>query len=207
MWKIQTCKQEIINPEKTISPPPMQKIGTTLNELCRLIADLDKDKALTGETRKKLADADKKLHYLVDVYDEYISGGSLFFAIGQYVSESRRAKEAESVNKQKFIDRIDKVIIEGMEGGNIDIDSLTDALCMSRSTLYRRVKSLTGISANEYIRRKRMEIAKELLIDGGIPVSEIAYKVGCSSMSYFRQTFKDIYGVIPSEYLRNLKSS
>lgn len=52
-----------------------------------------------------------------------------------------------------------------------------------------------------------MEIAKELLIDGDIPVSEIAFKVGCSSMSYFRQSFKDIYGVIPSEYLRKLKSN
>lgn len=50
-----------------------------------------------------------------------------------------------------------------------------------------------------------MEVAKEMLIDGDMSMDEIADKVGCGSMSYFRQSFKETYGVITSVYLRRLR--
>lgn len=76
---------------------------------------------------------------------------------------------------------------------------------MSRATLYRKIKALTGMSSNEYIRNVRMQMAKELLISGDMSVAEVSDAVGCSSPAYFREAFKIVYGVSPSEYLRNLK--
>ena len=76
---------------------------------------------------------------------------------------------------------------------------------MSHSTLYRKVKSVTGVSINEFIRRHRMRRAAELLSTQNIAVKEVAYSVGISSYTYFRKTFKDEYGVSPTEYKKGVR--
>lgn len=188
--------------------PPMQKIGIGLIEVADLINKLGNEEYIDNGLKEKLDEVFLKVDMLRGIVKEWMSDSPTdSWHRANPLTEKERVEVADEMHKRKFLAKIDKVIIEGMEERSIDIQYLTDRLCMSRSTLYRRVKTLTGVSANEYIRRKRMEIAKELLIDGDIPVSEIAFKVGCSSMSYFRQSFKDIYGVIPSEYLRKLKSN
>lgn len=188
--------------------PPMQKIGIGLIEVADLINKLGNEEYIDNGLKEKLDEVFLKVDMLRGIVKEWMSDSPTdSWHRANPLTDKERVEVADEMHKRKFLAKIDKVIIEGMEERSIDIQYLTDRLCMSRSTLYRRVKSLTGVSANEYIRRKRMEIAKELLIDGDIPVSEIAFKVGCSSMSYFRQSFKDIYGVIPSEYLRKLKSN
>lgn len=74
------------------------------------------------------------------------------------------------------------------------------------STLYRKMKSMTGISTNEYIRKYKMQYAEHLLLEGKYTISEISFMVGMNSIAYFRKCFKDEYGLIPSEYLKKLKS-
>ncbi len=208
MWK-KIVKQDYFTQIKsTTLPPPMQKIGIGLMEVADLINKLGNEEYIDNGLKEKLDEVFLKVDMLRGMVKEWLSDSPTDSGHrANPLTEKERVEVADEMHKRKFLAKIDKVIIEGMEERSIDIQYLTDRLCMSRSTLYRRVKSLTGVSANEYIRRKRMEIAKELLIDGDIPVSEIAFKVGCSSMSYFRQSFKDIYGVIPSEYLRKLKSN
>lgn len=195
------------NQKYDLTPPPMQKIGIGLIEVADLINKLGNEEYIDNGLKEKLDEVFLKVDMLRGIVKEWMSDSPTdSWHRANPLTEKERVEVADEMHKRKFLAKIDKVIIEGMEERSIDIQYLTDRLCMSRSTLYRRVKSLTGVSANEYIRRKRMEIAKELLIDGDIPVSEIAFKVGCSSMSYFRQSFKDIYGVIPSEYLRKIKT-
>ena len=74
---------------------------------------------------------------------------------------------------------------------------------MSPSTLYRKLKGLIGISANEYIRKIKMRKAAEMLASGQYNVSETSWNVGISSVIYFRQCFKEEYGVSPSEYRKS----
>lgn len=209
MWK-KIVKQDHFTQIKSTTlppPPPMQKIGIGLIEVADLINKLGNEEYIDNGLKEKLDEVFLKVDMLRGIVKEWMSDSPTdSWHRANPLTEKERVEVADEMHKRKFLAKIDKVIIEGMEERSIDIQYLTDRLCMSRSTLYRRVKSLTGVSANEYIRRKRMEIAKELLIDGDIPVSEIAFKVGCSSMSYFRQSFKDIYGVIPSEYLRKIKT-
>ena len=66
-----------------------------------------------------------------------------------------------------------------------------------------KLKSLSGLSANEFIRKIRMHKAEELLSKGDCNVSEAAWSVGISSIIYFRQCFKHEFGVLPSEYRRS----
>ena len=62
---------------------------------------------------------------------------------------------------------------------------------------YRKIKGLTDMSANEFIRKVKMRKGVELLMSGQYTISEIAYMIGFSSVAYFRQCFKDEYGMSP----------
>lgn len=77
---------------------------------------------------------------------------------------------------------------------------------MSHSSFYRKIKALTGMTANEFLRKIKIRNAEELLITGKYTISEVAYSVGMSSMAYFRQCFKEEFGISPSEYLKQLKN-
>ncbi len=115
--------------------------------------------------------------------------------------------EALSKLDNEFIEKITQLIEENLSSEKIDITYLSDKMCMSGSTLYRKMKALTGLSTNEYIRKVKMENAERLLLEGKYNISEIAYKVGMNSSGYFRQCFKDEFGVSPSDYLKQIKQS
>lgn len=106
---------------------------------------------------------------------------------------------------KEFIEKLDKAIIDNLSSEKVNIDYLTDTMCMSRASLYRKIKALTGMSSNEYIRAIRMRIARELLLEGSLSITEISERVGSSSPTYFRESFKAFYGVSPSQYVKNNK--
>lgn len=112
----------------------------------------------------------------------------------------------ESLNKvdQEFFDKLNKLIEENISG-DVDVNLVASSLAVSTSTLYRKMKVLTGISTNEYIRKYKMQYAEHLLLEGKYSISEISFMVGMNSVAYFRRCFKAEYGEIPSEYLKKLK--
>jgi signal transduction histidine kinase/DNA-binding response OmpR family regulator len=121
--------------------------------------------------------------------------------------EEKRAIITESMNKldKEFLDKITNTITEGLAAAeNIDITVLSNVMCMSSSTLYRKVKALTGMSTNEYIRKIKMQLAEKYLLEGKYSISEIAFKVGINSNVYFRQCFKEEFGMSASDYLKQL---
>jgi AraC-like DNA-binding protein len=64
--------------------------------------------------------------------------------------------------------------------------------------LYRKIKTLTGVSVNEFIRNVRLEKARELIELGNDNITEISIKVGFSSPSYFTKCYKEKYGQLPT---------
>lgn len=114
----------------------------------------------------------------------------------------------ESLNQldNEFIQKITQIIEDNLKSEKIDVAYLADKLCMSKSTLYRKIKALTGISTNEYVRKIKMQNAEKLMLEGRYTISEIAFRVGMNSPVYFRQCFKEEFGISPSEYLKQLKS-
>jgi len=71
---------------------------------------------------------------------------------------------------------------------------------MSRSQLHRKLVALTDLSATEFIRTYRLNLAKEMIEKNTGTISEIAYEVGFNSPSYFSKSFKEKFGVSPSEF-------
>ncbi len=108
---------------------------------------------------------------------------------------------------KEFLKKLTDVIEENLEDEEMNITQIAAQLNMSHSTLYRKIKALTNLTANEFIRKVRINFAEQLLLTGQYNISEIMYRVGINSSSYFRQCFKDEFGMNPSEYLQKLKES
>jgi signal transduction histidine kinase/ligand-binding sensor domain-containing protein/DNA-binding response OmpR family regulator len=119
--------------------------------------------------------------------------------------DEKRAIVAEAISRidREFLDKMNTLIEERLSNEGIDIGYLADKLCMSKSTLYRKMKALTGLSTNEYVRKVKMHYAERLLLEGRYNVSEVAFRVGINSVIYFRQCFKEEFGVLPSEYFKS----
>ncbi|MEZ4954328.1 MAG: ATP-binding protein [Saprospiraceae bacterium] len=100
---------------------------------------------------------------------------------------------------QRFLEKVSNSIEENMGNEFFSVEDLASAVAFSRSQLHRKLKALTGKSPNELIRDFRLARAKELLEKGAGNVSEVAMEVGYSSVSYFTKSFKQAFGVLPSE--------
>lgn len=82
----------------------------------------------------------------------------------------------------------------------LDVATLADKMNMSQSTLYRKLKGLTGKNINQLVRKVRIQKAAQLLQSGQYNVTEVAHLVGINSQIYFRQCFKEEFGQLPSAY-------
>jgi signal transduction histidine kinase/ligand-binding sensor domain-containing protein/DNA-binding response OmpR family regulator len=103
---------------------------------------------------------------------------------------------------EEFLLKLTRIIEENRDMERLDIAFLSKKMNMSHSTFYRKVKGLTGISANEFIRKVRLKNSLQLLSSGKYNVSEAAYATGFNDLAYFRECFKEEYGMTPTEYLK-----
>ena len=103
---------------------------------------------------------------------------------------------------REFLDKVARIIEENLSMEKIDVGFIADKMCMSHSTLYRKIKCLTDMSVNEFVRKVKLKKSVDLLLGGEYSIAEISDLAGFSSVAYFRQCFKDEYGMAPSEYLK-----
>ena len=100
---------------------------------------------------------------------------------------------------KEFIQKLFGYINDNLSDSNLSVELLASKLNLSRSQLYRKIKAITGQTVNELIRKIRLERAKQILENGKANVSEVCYKVGFSSPSYFTKCFKANFGILPTE--------
>lgn len=105
----------------------------------------------------------------------------------------------------EFVQKITKIIEDNLEMEKMDIAFIAEKMCMSHSTLYRKIKGVADMSANEFIRKIKMKNGLKLLQAGEHTISEISSMTGFSSVAYFRQCFKSEFGMAPSEYVKQQK--
>lgn len=108
---------------------------------------------------------------------------------------------------QEFLNRFTQLVDENLTDKELNITFLTERMSMTTSTLYRKIKGLTGLSANEFIRKYRLQKSLKYMKDEGYNISETAYACGFSDSGYFRNCFKQEFGITPSEYLKQLHQS
>ena len=100
---------------------------------------------------------------------------------------------------QKFTDEAKAIILDHLSDEHFGVSELADAMHMSRSSLLRKCKKQTQLSASQFIRQIRLEEAMELLKESDLTVSEVSYRVGFGSTSYFIKCFREHYGHPPGE--------
>jgi len=98
-----------------------------------------------------------------------------------------------------------KVIETNIENDELNLDMMASEMAMSASTLYRKMKSITGQSPGEFIRAVRFKRAAQLLRDSDLAVSEIIEQVGYLSVKQFRENFKAEFGTSPANYRKEFK--
>lgn len=122
-------------------------------------------------------------------------------------------KSGESTGKlisntldEQFLNKIMDYIEKELSRSDLEISNLCSELGMSSSNLYRKIKAVTDLSPNDFIKDYRMKRAGEMLRNGETSVAEVAYKTGFSDPLYFSKCFKKQYGVSPSTFIERLKS-
>lgn len=106
---------------------------------------------------------------------------------------------------QEFIQKFLTYIQANYQRYDLQVTDLSEEMNLSRSQLYRKVKSLLGESINEVIQQTRLSRAEILLSESDLSISEIAYQVGYTSPDYFTTVFKSKYNVVPSQYRKQGK--
>jgi len=101
-----------------------------------------------------------------------------------------------------FVRQVLESIEKNMNNPDYAVDDLGRDVGMSRTQLYRKLKAITGQSANEFIRTIRLKRAAQLLEQNQLTIAEVTYEVGFSDLKYFRECFKKLFGVTPSEFVQ-----
>lgn len=101
---------------------------------------------------------------------------------------------------EEFIKQVMDCIYDNYTDPDFDQNRLAEVIGLSKSTIYRKLKSLIGMTTSNLIKDVRLKMARELLNKkGGARISEIAYMVGFNDPKYFSMCFKKEYGILPSE--------
>ena len=108
--------------------------------------------------------------------------------------------EKSQPKEAAFMQKINALIKVNLENENFDTNALCKAMSLSRTQLFRRVKSLIKEAPANHIKTMRLQKAKELLETTDCTVSQIAFKTGFQTISHFTKVFKKQYGVVPSAY-------
>lgn len=124
------------------------------------------------------------------------------------LSQARRPQEAEPENGEihlsaadrTFMDKLCGIIDENISDNSLSTDTVCTAMCMSRASLFRKIKSLTGVSLNRFILIYRLNRAAEMVRSREYRFNEIADMLGFSTQSHFSYCFKQQFGMSPREY-------
>ena len=129
---------------------------------------------------------------------------------GKFSGQQEQAKQVAQVefesSDEQFMKRVMAIVNKNISNSEFNILQMVDEVGMSRTQLHRKLKELTGFSAARFMMNIRMQQAMKLLKEKRVNVSQIAYSVGFSSQTHFSTTFKQYYGVSPTEYIKQLEA-
>jgi transcriptional regulator GlxA family with amidase domain len=99
-----------------------------------------------------------------------------------------------------FIRELQEVMERNLSEPEFNVEELKKKLCMSGTSLYRKIQALSGLSPTDFLRNYRLKRAAQLLESGFGSITEVAFEVGFSSRAYFTKCFKEKFNQLPSTY-------
>ncbi|MEC7262685.1 MAG: two-component regulator propeller domain-containing protein [Bacteroidota bacterium] len=114
---------------------------------------------------------------------------------------------AHTKTDENFIKKLDEAIYNNLSDHDLNVETLSDIMNMSRSTLYRKIKDISNLSPNELINIARLKRAAELLKTGNYRIYEVAQMVGYNSATNFGRNFQKQFNMSPTEYMTSNTST
>lgn len=106
---------------------------------------------------------------------------------------------------EDFMEKLNSVVEQNLESEEFNIEHLAGAMNMSRSSLQRKIKGISELTANEYIRLIRLKKAAQLLEEGCYRINEICFLTGFNSSSYFAKCFQKQFGMLPKDFVNRYR--
>lgn len=121
----------------------------------------------------------------------------------RYFSRSDTASQMVAMTPLDYelMDKATSFVLANIENDSLNIDTFAREMGMSRTSLFNKIKGVTGVSPNRFILNMKLKKASEMLLENPeMPVSEIAYRLGFYSPKYFTSCFKKLFSCTPSEF-------
>ncbi len=129
----------------------------------------------------------------------------LLSGVGRPDSEPENAEESEEIRlsaaDRAFVDKLSQYVDANISNSALSINDICTEMCMSRASFFRKIKSLTGVTPNNFIQIYRLNKAAAMIRSREYRLNEIADLVGFSSQSHFSRCFKQHFGVAPKDYV------
>ena len=123
-------------------------------------------------------------------------------AMQESPQEDKTENPVLSESDQRLLKEVNEAIEQHMIDSDFNVTTLQETIGIGGKQLYRKLKSMTGMTPVEYIRDMRMKKAALMLNKGKFSVSEVMYTVGFSNSSYFSKCFSKAFGMTPTEYMK-----
>ena len=121
-----------------------------------------------------------------------------FSKSASYIPENIKISQID----QGFLEKFVKMVEDNIDDSELSGDRIACELGMSKGNLYKKLKTLSGMTVNIYVRTIRLKIAARLLKQGTYNISEVAYSVGFNNPKYFSTCFSELFKVSPKEYMK-----
>ena len=103
---------------------------------------------------------------------------------------------------EQFIKDAIACVEKNMDNTDFTMDDMSTELGMHRTNLYKKMQYITGKTPLQFVRLLRLKRAHQLMSQGGVMVSQVAYQVGFNNPKLFARYFKEEYGMYPSEFIK-----
>lgn len=125
----------------------------------------------------------------------------------QYFFNTITLKPTSSIeaDHKEFLERCIEIVGRHMDNPDFNVQFFGQEIGMSHPALYKRIKAISGLTVNVFIRYIRLRKAAELLINTSNTVVEVTYTTGFNDLKYFREQFAKLFGMTPSEFIRRYR--
>lgn len=110
----------------------------------------------------------------------------------------------KSINDEEFINNINQFIKDNISSPLLGVESVAEHMNISKTTLFNKMKNITGTSTSKYIRNIRIETALKLLSETNKGIGQVSIETGFSDSHYFNKVFKQATGITPTQYKTSL---
>ncbi|MCF3107782.1 response regulator [Niabella sp. CC-SYL272] len=147
------------------------------------------------------------LEYLYAQVENLLEGRARLKAFYAKSPMAHISSMAYSKMDMEFLETLHALIVRNLDDPDLDVEQLAQGMNMSRPTLYRKIKSISGLAPYDIINLTRLKKAAALIGEGNHRINEVAERVGYNSSSQFKRNFLKQFKMTPSEYIEKVESA